>query len=563
MKIQWYILIALFFFSACRKSETLRSSNGLEKWQITTLAGYDGQPAISRDGRYVVHSSTQAGDPHIWLYDVHEQSRTPLTANEGRDEFPSFSADDRWIVFSSVIENRSDLWLLSQDGDLVAVTKSADRDEWAPTFADHDSSIVCVVHDSIGYGLARIDRYNVSDFTVFYRDSAQLDRPSVHAASVYFQRLVGDHNDIVRWDRHSKKVSTVVNTPGDEIDPAVSPDGRWLAYARKKNDGTFFQIQLMNLEDSRQITMAPESEDQRYPAWAGDGSRILYEGRSKWLIKRMDVATQVDSIVVQSDGHIMHPVVRADHQLVYVESSGGRHVLRQMDLANGHTTDIPTQDIHPDEPDISPDGRWLAWTGWVGDQCDVYAMPLGTPDQAVVKMTDNGSSFRPRFSNDGKKVFYSSSVNGSEDIWEFDMETKERQVLTVDDKKESDPSAGPDGFVMFAADWANRWSVWQMPQAGGMPLPLTRDKTPYGWDREPVLSPDGKFVLFTRSWYDDADIWLMRTDGGEKSTRTLSKDNTNQETNGRWTADGKFVYYQSGNNVDVWMVNIEPLMNRD
>lgn len=558
-----YISIALFAFIGCRKSDTLRTSNGLEKWQITTLAGYDGQPAISHDERYVAHSSTQAGDPHIWVYDFKEQTRTPLTANEGRDEFPCFSSDDRWIVFSSTIEGHSDLWLLRQDGDLVAVTKSSDRDEWAPVFADNDSSILCVFHDSAGYGLAQINRMNFSEFDVLYRDSVRLDRPSVGNDAIYMQRASGDQHDIVRWDRNTSTLSTVIQADGDAVDPAVSPDGRWLAYAVRPAKKTFYQIYLMNLSDFQRIAVAPESEDQRYPAWSGDGEKLLYEGRSRWQIKRINVTTQQDSIVVQSEEHVTQPVVSPREKLIFIEASNGRNTLYQMDLSDGKIVELPANGVDPDHPDISPDGRVLALTGWKNQKRDIYLMPLASPQGGLVKLTDDGSSFRPRFSRDGRKIFYTSDAKGSEDVRELDIASKTSRILTVDDKNENDPCEGAGGFVVFAADWANRWSIWQMPAEGGMPLPLTRDKTPYGWDREPSMSGDGTSLLFTRSWYDDADVWLMRIDGGEKSTRTLTKDNTNQEMHGRWSMDGKYVYYQSGNNVDIWMINIKPLINRD
>jgi Tol biopolymer transport system component len=563
LKIQVYIFVALFVFIGCRKSDALRSSNGLEKWQITTLAGYDGQPAISHDGRYVAHSSTQAGDPHIWVYDFNEQARTPLTANEGRDEFPCFSSDDRWIVFSSVLDNQSDLWLVSDDGDLVAVTKSSDRNEWAPVFADNDSSILCVFHDSIGYGLAHINRMNVSEYSILYRDSARLDRPSVYRDVVYFQREFSDRHDIVRWDRNTSTLSTVIQSDADAVDPAVSPDGQWLAYAVRPANQTFYQVYLMNLSDSRRIPVAPESEDQRYPAWTSDGEGLLYEGRSRWQIKRIDVTTQQDSIVVQSEGHVAQPVMCPGEKLIFIESSNGRNALYQMDLSDGKVVELSTNGVDPDHPDVSPDGRILALTGRHDQKRDIHLLPLGSARGELVRLTDDGSSFRPRFSRDGKKIFYTSAANGSEDVWELDIASKASRVLTVDDKNENDPSEGAGGFVVFAADWANRWSIWQMPVGGGMPLPLTRDKTPYGWDREPSMSGDGTSLLFTRSWYDDADVWLMRTEGGEKSTRTLTKDNTNQETHGRWSMDGQYVYFQSGNNVDIWMINIEPLINRD
>jgi len=547
----------------CRKSlDSVRTSNGLEKWQITTLASYEGQPAISHDGRYVVHTSTQAGDPHIWVYDLNEQSRAPLTANEGHDGFANFSSDDRWVAFSSVIEGQSDIWLLSQDGDMIPVTKSSNRDEWAPTFADHDSVLICVFRDSAGFGLAEINRFRFSDFSIIYRDSTALDRPSLADNKIYFQRASAGQNDILCLERKFRSVSTIVSSNDDEIDPAVSPDGHWLAFARKGKGDTFYQLRLTSLVDDHSVDVAPENEDQRFPAWTQDGKNILYEGCSKWVIKEIDAETQVDTIIHQSSGNVTQPILsQSGEKLIFIEELGGRRKLRNLDLHSGSASDVSVGPVMPDEPDLSSDGSRIAFTGTLLDQHNVFVIVHGSSDTALQQITFDGSSSRPRFSRNGKTLYFVSARNGSDDIWQYDFKSKQSHVLTIDEKNENDPAEGPDGFVMFSAEWANRWSIWQMPVGGGMPLPLTRDKTPYAWDRDASLSPDGRLILFTRSWYDDADIWLMRADGGEKSTRTLTKDNVNHETHGRWSPDGRHVVFQAGHNSDIWMLDIQPLIN--
>ncbi|HNM15339.1 MAG TPA: hypothetical protein PKJ64_11250, partial [bacterium] len=143
----------------------------------------------------------------------------------------------------------------------------------------------------------------------------------------------------------------------------------------------------------------------------------------------------------------------------------------------------------------------------------------------------------------------------------YDTATKKEKQLTIDMRTEANPVFSNDGaYIYFDADWAGRWSIWRVPVSGGMPSPVTRDKTPYGSDREPSWSPDGQWLAITRTWYDDADIWLYKTDEGEKTSRTLSKDNNHQERRGRWTHDGKYMIYESGGNTDIWMQSVAKLL---
>ena len=57
-----------------------------------------------------------------------------------------------------------------------------------------------------------------------------------------------------------------------------------------------------------------------------------------------------------------------------------------------------------DEPHVSPDGRWLAYSGNDTGQWEVYVQPFMRPGGRVRVSTNGGS--QPRWRGDGRELFY-------------------------------------------------------------------------------------------------------------------------------------------------------------
>jgi Tol biopolymer transport system component/DNA-binding winged helix-turn-helix (wHTH) protein len=71
--------------------------------QLTAHAGFNEQPAVSPDGRYVVFVSNRTrGLKHLWRIDIDGQHPLELTTGP-EDTAPSFTPDSKWIVFTSYL----------------------------------------------------------------------------------------------------------------------------------------------------------------------------------------------------------------------------------------------------------------------------------------------------------------------------------------------------------------------------------------------------------------------------------------------------------------------------
>jgi Tol biopolymer transport system component/DNA-binding winged helix-turn-helix (wHTH) protein len=70
--------------------------------QLTAHAGFNEQPAVSPDGRYIVFVSNRAGRRHLWRIDI--DGKHPLELTHGREDTePSFTPDGKVVVFTSYL----------------------------------------------------------------------------------------------------------------------------------------------------------------------------------------------------------------------------------------------------------------------------------------------------------------------------------------------------------------------------------------------------------------------------------------------------------------------------
>ena len=81
--------------------------------QLTNNSGFDGEPCVSPDGRYVVFASNQAGTMHLWRMDIDGANAKQLT--DKIDDEPNVSPDGRWVIYTSCT-NKCAVWKVGIDG---------------------------------------------------------------------------------------------------------------------------------------------------------------------------------------------------------------------------------------------------------------------------------------------------------------------------------------------------------------------------------------------------------------------------------------------------------------
>ncbi|MGH7444733.1 MAG: LpqB family beta-propeller domain-containing protein, partial [Longimicrobiales bacterium] len=227
---------------------------------FTTDEGTSLSIDVSPDGRWVVFDLLG----HIWRVPAEGGTAESLTQNSGvaLNYHPAFSPDGRHIAFISDREGQNNLWIMNADGSEPRVV---DEDEdvrmltpaWTP-----DGEYIVVRRESVGGGG---NGNGGGGLWMLHRDGGRgiqiLDDNSAHWPSVspdgryvyYHVRERGDalsgSYQVRRLDLRDGTVIAVTagsaqgaaagrSSSGGAFAAEISPDGRWLAFARQLPDAT-------------------------------------------------------------------------------------------------------------------------------------------------------------------------------------------------------------------------------------------------------------------------------------------------------------------------------------
>jgi hypothetical protein len=205
----------------------------------------------------------------------------------------------------------------------------------------------------------------------------------------------------------------------DAAEPAWSPDGRRLAYVAPGSGGAsdLFVIDADGTNDG-QITWT-EGVDETSPSWSPDGKRL----------------------VVERGGTIV--VVRADGKGARVLASGW-------------------------EPAWSPGGRRIAFSNGT----DLYLVSARKVRPQRLTSTPTPDS-APAWAPDGRRLAFVSEEAGGADLHVLDVRSGEVRRLTQDTAVDASPAFTADGrSVIFVSDRTGVETLWRVPAAGGVPVPL-------------------------------------------------------------------------------------------
>lgn len=218
---------------------------------------------------------------------------------------------------------------------------------------------------------------------------------------------------------------------------------------------------------------------------------------------------------------------------------------------------------------ISPDGSSILFTA----KGDIYQAPV-EGGKAIPLVTDSGWDGYPVWSHDGKSIAFSSTRNGSLDVYVMDLANPVPQRLTFHsaDDYPTDfsldnhtvifssgrmPSARSSGFPTSRVH-----QLYSVPTSGGSPTMMLTTAA-----MEARVSPNGDALVYMdNKSYEDGlrkhdvsafarDIWRYDINA---NTHTKLTDFVGGDSSPVWSADGNTVYFLSeknGSNFNVWQMD--------
>ena len=395
------------------------------------------------------------------------------------------------------------------------------------------------------------------------------------------------------------RVMRLTDLPGLEEFPAMSPDGRSVAFTAGMGGRRQLFMQLVTGGAPLQLTRDPV--DHEYPRWSPDSSSIFYfspaaPGQLQGNIWQIPALGGVPRRVVSSvggadvsptDGRLaLFRLAKTGIELVAATKDGSRFdVVAEFAAATYYLY-----------PRWSPDGKWIAFQRGDSVRFDVFIAPAtgGEPRQVT---RDNNMMSGFAWLPDSTGIVYSSSRGGTmpylpalglwlvtlrdgnvrrissgessyvtpdvsrsgavvvgrmrlqTDIWKFPVDgspadnvrrgvrvTRQTgQVLT--------PTANPrDPEVAFLSDSGGHANLWVVNTESGQLRQLTHERDPNVAMGVPVWSPDGRAIAFVSSRGNQGltfGVWLVDPDGS--NLRNVA----NPGLGPAWSPDSRWVYYST------------------
>lgn len=244
----------------------------LEGYELPTLTSGPMDPAISPDGARLVVAS----EGWLWMVDLETRIATQLTDGGALDARPRWSPDGTEIVF--VRDDGADTWIVVKDLATGAESVAVDTDaiELDPSFAP-DGSIWYASGEEGAIGIWRLDR-ETGERARQPSQGRVSRRPQVTPDGARLLFKQGVDEIVVRDLATGEDRRVFEGAIMSQMEPALSPDGRRVAYQAPQAHGDGWELRMASLDRPGAPVLLAGGGDRLplAPAWSPDGAWIWF-----------------------------------------------------------------------------------------------------------------------------------------------------------------------------------------------------------------------------------------------------------------------------------------------
>ncbi len=320
--------------------------------------------------------------------------------------------------------------------------------------------------------------------------------------------------------------------PGTEKDPAISPDGKRLAFVWDGEGADNFDVYVRSIgpvgelpitvEKPLRLTTDPAPDFS--PTWSPDGRYLAFARVSE------------------------------GNSAVYVVPSMGGQERQLTELHFGPVTDGKLLDW-------SPDGKSLAVAAMSSpeDRRGIYSISLDKGDRQKLTFppTEFGGDKSPVFSPDGQTLAF-TRVSGYTDFYLLSLNHREPKRLSANARWSFNSAWTADSREIVFGSWAGgSRQLWRVAVSGGKPEPLAIGAN----GEDPTISRHGNRLAYVERIYN-SDIWRIEAPTSQKQgvpQTTLGLNSSQEDTTPQYSPDGRSIVFVSRRtgSYEIWVCDSE------
>ena len=353
---------------------------------------------------------------------------------------------------------------------------------------------------------------------------------------------------------------------GNEVTPALSPDGRLVAFSWSGSEDDNYDIYVLQIGDASPLRLTEDPAVDIHPVWSPDGMRLAYISD-----KGAGAEIRLISVLGGTSRRLLYAPLGLGGgfswspdgtSIVYATraSDDSANCLYLLDVETGEKRALSTTppsgrgDI---EPEFSPDGLKIAF---------IRCHTSGIQDLWLIPAQGgNARCVRAGFihvvgldwTRSGRELLCSALYNGSFSLWRVDAESGEVSWSSVLGEWIHTPSVARGADRLVYHYYRSERNIWRV----GLTEPRDPEAEPVvvssHWDDEPAVSPDGRHLAFTSTRSGTLELWVSRLDGSTPYQITDFKEGLVVRPS--WSPDGNYIAFNAnpGGQQEIYIAEFE------
>jgi eukaryotic-like serine/threonine-protein kinase len=460
----------------------------------------------------------QFQDGDVWVLDLASGEESKLVENAFN---PAYSPDGQRIAVDASWAGPRRVWLLDRQGhnpQQVTTDTSEEVAHLAPTWSPDGKKIVFQNRAGTKFDI-RVVNLDSKQMNWITNDFLTNIHPSWSPSGrfIYFSSYRSGGINI--WRAPVKEDGTlngslqqVTTGAGQDVEVAVSPDSKRLAYATLRQNADIWRLPVSpqtGLPSGMPEAVISTTREDSRGAWSPDGNMIAFNSdrgvdMNIWLFTLADSSTR--QLTTGHGGDFQPNWSPDEKKLAFFSSRSGSPNIWEVEIASGTLKRLTSNSGVNLNPFYSPDGRLIAYQSDQSGRLEVWVMNVdGSNPRRLTNVGITGHFMR--WTPDGSSIVFRCTCSGKPATMKASVSGGTPQPFAETMMGGSHMSFSPDRTLIM--DVVGHRVLWVSATNGGKPekvyeFPDSNVRIDY-----PVWSPDGKWVMFDRFRPQGGDIWAI------------------------------------------------------